>query len=196
MHVWLFRELAIDLDATAAVAVRVQADLPQQQMATTRDATITRTGRHVARISMGGTTKGQLISFRLQPAGRLILYGAQVYARRIGDRDSWRWYVLPVVPTGEAWRKVPLPIMPTPEAFSSVRLPITPTPEAFTPVRLPIPVTAEDWRPVRLPIVPTPEDFASVRLPIRATPEEFGSVTLPIKQSAVLPTWVDLPESQ
>lgn len=195
--VWLFREVELDVDTSAGGAVlTIKTELPTENLEVKRtysfNTETTTTGRKTVRVRLAGSTKGHLIQARIAPTGTMTLFGVKVFAKRLGGRDGWAWYPLPVVATPHEWTRVPLPIEPTPAAWRDVSLPIAGTPNEWTDVPLPIAATPDEWRDVALPIEATPDTWSRVPLPIAGTPDEWSRAALPIPASPDVAQWFDI----
>jgi len=194
---WLFRYLELDCDTDAPVNLNVLTDKPgdviyvkRSQSFNTEDTT---TGRRTVRIRFPGFAKGRLLQVRMEPLGVMRLYGARVYAKKLGVRAQWAWYALPVVPTPDLWSTFGIPIPGVQDLWSDAPIPIEGTPDLYASAPIPIPGVSEAWSEAHLPIAPTPEEYASARLPIAPTAEEWGTIRLPIAETPVEGIWVDLP---
>lgn len=172
---WFYRRLRLELSLSAGNAlVEFSTDLPIISgggLALRHSVTLTPIARKRLEgdIRLPGTTKGNSFELMVTPTGgALIMYGAQVEAKRGDAAAAWQWLTIPIVSTPAAWTRLPLPIQPTPHDFSRLPLPVRRTPEDFT--RLPLPIT------------PTPNDFSTIRLPIPETDSTWQWRDLPVQE--------------
>lgn len=212
-HVWIGREIEWDLDTDAQASFAIKTELAvrdiTEKWTRTFDTESTTTGRRTVNFRLPGNLKWHLIQFQVVPSGIARLFGARIFAKRLGIQDSWQWYALPIPITPEAWSEAPLPIAPTPEAWaiaplpipdtpegwSAAHLPIPGTPESFTEAALPIAGTPEGWSEAPVPIPPTAEAWHVAALPIAETDERWSEAALPLKASPPEPLWVEVPVS-
>jgi hypothetical protein len=172
---WLYRRLRLELSLSAGSAlVEFFTDLPVVTgggLAVRHSVSLSPTARKrlEADIRLPGTTKGNSFELMVTPSGgALIMYGAQVEAKRGDAAAAWQWLTIPVLTTPAGWTKLPLPIRPTPADFTRLPLPIRRTPE--------------DWSRLALPITPTPEGFTRIPLPIEQADSTWQWRDLPVQE--------------
>jgi len=137
----LFREVEILADTDGPMTFIISTEVPGrdviQRYRFTFD-TPTTEKRLPVKIRVPGNVRGKLHQLRIEGQHVCRLYGVRVYAKPLGIKSAWRWYVIPVVPTPEDWSRAALPIVPTPEGWEAARLPIVPTAEGFEAMPLPL----------------------------------------------------------
>jgi len=153
-----FKKAKLDCSITGTARFAVLTEAPGGAMVERFTTKLLPTaGRTVVPVAFPGSITGQLfqpVISDVSAGGAMVLYGFQVWAKKIGHAgDSpWQWYDVPVSRTPEEWARVPLRIQATPDEWTRTPLRIARTADEWSYVEIPMPAASAVPVEIRVPV--------------------------------------------